>query len=225
MVPSFQRKYNTATVAATHVSIPIIKAGVTNYAVSADWTPAAGDVRVSKDGGAWANITTLPTAESAAGNGSSAVWVFQFSATELQCKTLRVMISDAATKAIEDQYFSIETFGHPSAMYPSDPSADNTEAEANFIAGAKAMLRGVVGNGTNSTTQVSISGGQGTINPTLTVNDQVKGRVIIFSRDTTTAALRGQGAPILNSTTLAITIAAGNAFTTAPVEGDTFTIH
>jgi hypothetical protein len=51
-----------------------------------------------------------------------------------------------------------------------------------------------------------------------------KGRIILFRSDTTTAALRGQGAPIDGNTTTAITIAAGNALTTAPVDGDTFVI-
>lgn len=225
MVPSFQRKYGAATAAATHVGIPIVKRAAADYAIGADWTPAAGDVRVSKDGGAWANITTLPTAESAGGNGASAIWIFQFSAAELQCKSLRVMIADAATKAIEDQFFVIETFGHPSAMYPSDPSADNTEAERKFTRAALALIDGTVGTGTNSTTQVSWSGGQGAIDPTPTQNDQWKGRVLIFAENTLTAALRGQGAPIASSSTTGCTFAAGDALTSAPAEGDTFTIH
>ena len=58
----FQRKYNVSTTSGTHIRIPIIKRGVVDYAVSADWTPATGDVKVSKDGGAAANITNLPTA-------------------------------------------------------------------------------------------------------------------------------------------------------------------
>jgi hypothetical protein len=218
------RKYNTATVAATHIGIPIIKRAVVDYAVSADWTPASGDVRVSKDGGAWANIATLPTASSAGGNGSAAIWVFQLSAAELQCKTLDVVISDAATKAIEDQFFKVETFGDASAMYPSDPSANNIDAETRFLRASQGIVYGTVGSGTNSTTQVSISGGSGACSPAPTVTDQFKGRVLIFADDTTTAALRGQGGPVNGNTTTAITLAAGDALTTAPANGDIFTI-
>jgi hypothetical protein len=63
-----------------------------------------------------------------------------------------------------------------------------------------------------------------TIDPALTVTDQVKGRVILFRTDTVTAALRGQGAPIDGSTTTAITLAVGDALTTAPAEDDEFRI-
>src|SRR5512138_3225729 len=103
----FLRKYNTATGSGTHIRIPIVKRGVIDFAVSADWTPAAGDVKVSKDGGAQANITTLPTF-------SNGAWEFQFSGTELSAKQLEVMVVDSATKAVEDQCFLIETFGNAS---------------------------------------------------------------------------------------------------------------
>ena len=44
----FLSKYNTAR----HIYLPIVKRAVVDFAVSADWTPAAGDVKISKDGGA-----------------------------------------------------------------------------------------------------------------------------------------------------------------------------
>jgi hypothetical protein len=112
---AFLRKYGTGT--GADVCIPIIKRGVVDFAVGADWTPAAGDVKVSQDGGAAANIGTLPVAV-AMGNG--AYWKFVFSDAELQCKTLVVTVSDSATKAVEDQSFVIETFGHASARYVPD---------------------------------------------------------------------------------------------------------
>lgn len=110
------RKYNTATASGTHLRIPIPKAGSTDFAVSADWTPAAGDVKLSKDGGTQANITTLPTYT----NGA---WEFQLSGAELSCKQLEIMVVDAATKAITDQAILAETFGNASAMYQADLSA------------------------------------------------------------------------------------------------------
>jgi hypothetical protein len=110
-------------------------------------------------------------------------------------------------------------------MYPSDPSANNTEAERKFLKAALSLVDGTVGNGTNTTTAVSFSGGSGAIDPTPTNTDQFKGRVIMFSENTATAALRGQGAPIEGSSTTGLTIAAGNALSTAPADGDTFTIH
>src|ERR1051325_11895517 len=46
---------------ATAVTIPfdMIKAATLDFAVGADWTPATGDVKVSIDGGAFANVGTL----------------------------------------------------------------------------------------------------------------------------------------------------------------------
>lgn len=138
------RKYNTATAAATHVSLPLIKRGVVDYAVSADWTPAAGDVKLTKDGdyANTANITTLPTAKT---HGNTALWEFQFSATELSCKKLEVTIADAATKAVEDQTFFIETYGNASAMYQADLSAANLPANVTQWLGTAAATPTVAG--------------------------------------------------------------------------------
>jgi hypothetical protein len=117
MLQTFLRKYNTATASGTHIRIPLVKRGVLDQAVGADWTPAAGDVKVSTNGDAAANITTLPTAVAM---GNTAYWEFQLSATELSCAELVVTVADSATKAVEDATFVIETFGHASAMYPPD---------------------------------------------------------------------------------------------------------
>jgi hypothetical protein len=108
----FLRKYGTGT--GADVIIPIIKRGVVDFAVTADWTPASGDVKVSKDGGTEANIGTLPVINGTVG------WKFVFSDAELQCKSLTVRVVDSATKAVEDQFFVVETYGHASAMFVVD---------------------------------------------------------------------------------------------------------
>ena len=64
---SFQRKYATATT----IDFPMLKRSVADLAVSADWTPAAGDVKISKDEGVDANITTLPSAPTTADRSRS----------------------------------------------------------------------------------------------------------------------------------------------------------
>src|SRR6266496_5553121 len=114
-----QRKYNTATVTGSHIRIPMIKRGTTDFALAADWTPAAGDVKVSKDGGAAANIATLPTAVTV---GNTGFWEFPLSASELTCKQLVVTVADGPPKAVEDNMFVVETFGHANAMMPLDLS-------------------------------------------------------------------------------------------------------
>lgn len=111
----FQRKYATGTGADIH--IPIIKVGVVDYALSADWTPVAGDVKISKDGGAAANIGTLPTALTM---GNTAIWKFVFSNAELTAARIVVTVADATTKAVEDQTIIIETYGNASAQHAMD---------------------------------------------------------------------------------------------------------
>jgi len=120
------RKYNTLLVTGTTaIRIPIVKRGVVDHAVGADWTPASGDVKISIDGAAPANVTNLPVATA---SGNSALWEFILTAAELTCKQAIVTISDSATKAIEDDGFVVETFGHASAMYAADWSAAKTPA-------------------------------------------------------------------------------------------------
>ena len=107
------RKYATATVAATHVRIPIIKAGSNDFAGSGDWTPVAADTKVSKDGGSQNNLATAPSYV----NGA---WQFEFTAAELTAKYIAVQVVDSATKAVEDQFIIIETYGHVSAMHVTE---------------------------------------------------------------------------------------------------------
>jgi hypothetical protein len=97
---------------------------------------------------------------------------------------------------------------------------DGAATLAQGTALTRGIIAGVVG-ASSSTTVVDVS----SIESGLAVADQVKGRILIFNKDTTTAALRGQGAPILSSATTSITVASGDAFTTAPASGDTFTIY
>lgn len=109
----FLSKYGTAR----HIYIPMIKRGVVDFALSADWTPATGDVKISKDGAAAANVTNLPGAITM---GNTAVWDFSLTATEMQAAQVVVTVSDAATKAVEDQTIVIETYGNASAQHPFD---------------------------------------------------------------------------------------------------------
>lgn len=109
----FLSKYGVAR----HIYIPIPKAGSANHAVSADWTPAAGDVKISKDGGATANVTNLPTAIAM---GNSTIWDFSLTLTELTAAQVVVTIADSATKAVDDTGFIVETYGNASAQHALD---------------------------------------------------------------------------------------------------------
>lgn len=109
----FLSKYGTAR----HIYVPVVKRAVVDFAVSADWTPAAGDVKISKDGGAAANVTNLPTAITM---GNTAMWDFSLTATEMQAAQIMVSVADSATKAVEDQFFIIETYGNASGQHAFD---------------------------------------------------------------------------------------------------------
>lgn len=102
---------------ARHFYLVIVKRAVVDFAVSADWTPVAGDVKISIDGGAAANVTNLPTAIAM---GNTAYWDFSLTSGELTGKQMVVTVADSATKAVEDQSLRIETFGHASAQHPFD---------------------------------------------------------------------------------------------------------
>ena len=93
--------------------------------------------------------------------------------------------------------------------------------EANIVLNAQArsaaaIVDGAAATGTLSTTEM-------TTDLTISVADQYKGRIIIFASDTSTAALQGQATDITAASTtngkLTFT-----ALTTAPSNGDTFSI-
>lgn len=135
----FLRKY--ATGSGADVYIPLIKRGIVDFAVGADYTPSAGDVKISIDGGTAANIGTLPVAVTM---GNTAYWKFVFSNAELTGKCMIITVADAATKAVEDQSFIIETYGHASAMYQDDIAAANLSTlAANSAAALMDLANGV----------------------------------------------------------------------------------
>ena len=84
---------------------PVLKAGGTDFALAADWTPTAGDVKVSKDGGAFANIATLPAFITGSG---TLTWTL--SATETEATEVIVQVIDTkGTKTVQDQMFRLQT--------------------------------------------------------------------------------------------------------------------
>jgi hypothetical protein len=101
---AFIREYNVATT----IYFPLIKVGVNNFAVGADYTHASGDVKISKDGAAAATATNAPSAITM---GNGAMWKLDLTATEMQAKTIVITVIDATTKAVEDQMIVVETYG------------------------------------------------------------------------------------------------------------------
>ena len=116
-------KYATAFV----FDAPISKYGSADFASSTDWTPAAGDVKVSKDGGNVANITTLPTA---IGGTGSKLWHWSLSATEMTAKVITIQVSNGTT--VTDQAFDVFTYGNASASIIDSNGIEKNTARSNF---------------------------------------------------------------------------------------------
>lgn len=92
-------------------------------------------------------------------------------------------------------------------------------AQGNLEKSASSICTGTVTTGA-STTSIPTSA----FSPSGAVLDQFKGRIIIFTRDTATAALRGQATDITGSSNSSTPTFTVTALTTAPSSGDTFII-
>lgn len=102
----FYRDYGLATT----IRVPVPKALTDDFALSGDWTPATGDVKIIKDAGSIANVGTLPTLHS-----NSAFWTYTFSATEMEASIIEVQTCDdfgnsPRTQAVKDNAFVIRTY-------------------------------------------------------------------------------------------------------------------
>ncbi len=106
-----KRKYGVAT---TIDGITLITTAAQSF--RANPTLAAGDVKISKDGGAFVNLASLPTVTPA---GDSSVQV-ALSATETQAARIAVKFVDVAGAEWEASIIIIETFGNASAQFTGD---------------------------------------------------------------------------------------------------------
>lgn len=87
----------------------------------------------------------------------------------------------------------------------------------NKISGIVDAVAGVGGSATSIVTS--------TCTPNAGATDSFKGRIVIFDRNTTTAALRGQATDITANTSGATPTLTVTALTTAPASGDRFRIY
>ncbi len=82
-------------------------------------TLAAGDFKIEKDGGAAANLASLPTVTPAGGSSVSV----SFSATEVQAKQIVLRASDQAGAEWDDTAVYLLTVGNPNAFFEFDLSS------------------------------------------------------------------------------------------------------
>lgn len=205
--------------------VTLINATTGNLAGTSDYTEATGDVQISKDNGAYVNRTN----GLAANAGTNATtWYHTISATEMQAKFVRVLIADAAPKAILDDEYIIQTFGHASASIVADFSNanlyanikaidDDTSAQTNLKRGVLGTVLGTVDVGSTTTSIVTSS-----LSPAAGIADQFKGKIVTFDSATTTSNLRGVSTDITASSNLGVLTV--STLPTAPASTDTFTI-
>lgn len=96
----------------------------------------------------------------------------------------------------------------------------NVTAPQNIQHTMQAVVRGTCSGGTLTTAVVSSM----TSPNTLTATGQLIGRTILFDANTTSAALQSQASNITNSTTGATPTLTFTALTSAPANGDTFSV-
>ena len=119
---TFERKYG---VAATIDGVHLIERGAVDF--KSNPTLATGDAKISKDGGALANLTTLPAVTPA----SSRCVRISLSATEMQAARIVVeLIDQTSPKEWEDQVVIIETYGNASAQHAFDRDTANVTVES-----------------------------------------------------------------------------------------------
>jgi hypothetical protein len=91
-------------VAATLEGIPLVTRGALDY--KSNPTLATGDVKISKDGGSFANLTTLPTVTPASGTSVRA----SLSASECEfARAVVVFVDQTNPKEWEDQLIMLHT--------------------------------------------------------------------------------------------------------------------
>lgn len=112
----FWAKYGTQTT----FEFPMIKRGVVDFAQTGDWTPASTDAAISKDLGNLADTTNTVAIVGGSPTRGASLWKITLTNTELTCARADVQIVDAATKAVEDQSFTVYTYGNASAFFAGD---------------------------------------------------------------------------------------------------------
>ena len=102
-------------------------------------TLAEGDVKVSKDGGSFTNITTLPTEI-----GTSGVVAVSLSATEMNADRVVVLFHDAAGNEWQDAMVCIDTasklIDDLSVLTTADVNAECDTALADYDGPTKAEM-------------------------------------------------------------------------------------
>lgn len=167
-------------------------------------------------------ITAVTTVNGLAANVITAAATAADFTTEIQAGLATAAALSVVGSYIDDEIADIQA-RLPAALV-GGRMASTIEAVSNDVGAAtklkRVLLSNVIGTvgAASSTTSIVTSA----LNPAAAVADQYKGLILKFDDATTTAALRGQGTDITASTAGGVLTV--TALTTAPVNGDTFTV-
>jgi hypothetical protein len=192
-----QKQYGVAQT----VYFTCYKAGTADFAATADWTPATGDTKISKDGGNVANTSNNPAA---VGGTGSVWWSLALTATEWQAGQILIQIVDSATKAIDDVSLAYST---------------NLGGQ---IAAAQGVIVGEVDTATFTATTTQLEGFRISPNTTEeTTASHYVGRLILFTSGVAQGSLSNITAYSLANSKEKFTY---DAVVTAPGDGDSYVI-
>ena len=177
---------------------------------------------VSKDYG---TVTVLADTGATEMDATNAPGYYLFDAAQAETNADVLLVSGKSSTA------NIKVVGAPATIY-TKPSltaggfykadviaiSSSTESADRLERTTLAIVTGTCTTGGSATSIIASA-----VSPTSGVNDQFKGRIITFDKDTTTTALRGQATDITAYTHATLTFTV-TALTTAPASGDTFTI-
>ena len=129
------RKYGVET----RIYFPLYGLGTGNFIAGA--TIAAGDAKISKDAGAFANVVGETDDDLFVDEGSG-LYSLKVDAAELQCAAAVIRIVDQTDpKEWEDIMLYVETYGNPSAQHGMDLSKDITGAGYNSATNSLKSIR------------------------------------------------------------------------------------
>ncbi len=193
-------------------------------------TGAAGlDSEVSKDAGTFADCTNEATEIAT----SSGVYYLDVTSTEMNADCSVVLVKSSTTGAVpvvfvlypqESGDIKVDVQSAAGTAWASGAItaasvADDVSTEIRDKIVLRTTLRGTVST-SSSTTSITTSA----MSPATSAADQLKGRIVIFDHDTTTAALRGAATDITASSASATPTLTVSALPATPASGDTFTV-
>lgn len=114
---SLMRKYG----AQTDIYFPTIKRDFVDLSGLGEWSPDAGDIKISSDGAAAVNVANVPVF--VAGGWGGGLWKLTLAAVEMQAHILAIVLVDNTPKMVEDQVIIVETYGSPLALHAFDLNA------------------------------------------------------------------------------------------------------